>query len=201
MTLHTFGDSHSSDKISGWKMCKNVNAHHLRAVLCYSFGREKLNRCDIRDFGLVKNDSVVFCFGEIDCRCHVHKHINSEMTYQKVIDNIVDNYEEVIRINIKGCGVNLKYVCIYNVVPPVQKHNTGENPQYPYLGSDDERKSYVLYFNEQLKKRCERNSWVFFDVYDKYCDANGFLSKKYSDGNVHIRDGKYLQEFIDINLK
>lgn len=48
--------------------------------------------------------------------------------------------------------LNLKiYVC-YNVVPPVQQYNTCENPEYPYLGTDEERKQYTLYFNEKLKK-------------------------------------------------
>jgi hypothetical protein len=37
MTIHTFGDSHSR---SGWSGIMN---HHLGPVLCYSFGKEKLN--------------------------------------------------------------------------------------------------------------------------------------------------------------
>ena len=45
-------------------------------------------------------------------------------------------------------------MCVYNVVPPVQKHNTHENLEYPYLGTDEERKKYVLYFNKKLKQKC-----------------------------------------------
>ena len=44
MPIHTFGDSHS---YYGWS---EVIVHRLGAVLCYSFGNEKLNRCDIRNF-------------------------------------------------------------------------------------------------------------------------------------------------------
>ena len=65
------------------------------------------------------------------------------ISIKKIIDNIIKNYIEAILLNTKEIDVK---VCIYNVVPPIQKHNTAENPDYPYLGSDDERKKYVFSF-------------------------------------------------------
>ena len=29
---------------------------------------------------------------------------------------------------------------------------------------NEERKQYVLYFNKCIKKKCEENNWVFFDI-------------------------------------
>lgn len=52
----------------------------------------------------------------------------------------------------------LKNICVYNVVPPIQKYNTAENPEYPYLGTDEERKHYALYCNEKIKE----NVFTFF---------------------------------------
>ena len=170
-------------------------------VLCYSFGKEKLNRCDIRNFNIQNGDTVVFCFGEIDCRCHVYKHINETTTYQYIIDNIVDNYFEAIKINIVTSELKLKNVCVYNIVPPIQRYNTHENPEYPYLGNDEERKEYTLYFNKKLKEKCAENNYIFFDIYDKYIDENGFLRKDLSDDNVHIRNGIYITNFINESLK
>jgi hypothetical protein len=89
---------------------------------------------------------------------------------------------------------------IYNVVPPVQKYNTAENPEYPYLGTDDERKVYVMYFNEKLQQKCVEFNYLFLNIYDKYVDDNGFLNKNLSDGNVHIRDEIYLKQFIQTRL-
>lgn len=200
MTIHTFGDSHASNTISGWKMCDNVVSHHINSTLCFSFGRDKLKRCNISKYNLQDGDIVIFCFGEIDCRCHVFKHIKKNVTYQEIIDDIVCKYIDAIKINIQNCGAKLKEICIYNVVPAVQKHNTPECKSVPYLGSDEERKSYVLYFNKRLKEECDLNNWIFFDIYDKYVDKNGFLNKKYSDGVVHIKDGIYLKEFINAHL-
>jgi len=193
MSIHIFGDSHS---YFGWT---GTIQHHLGAVLCYSFCKEKLNRCDIRNFNIKDDDTIVFCFGEIDCRCHIHKHITDTISYQDIINNIIENYFEAIELNVSTSQIKLKNVCVYNVVPCVQKYNTQENPEYPYLGADEERKQYVLYFNKKIKEKCIEKKYIFFDVYDKYTDENGFLRKDLSDGNVHIMDGRYITNFINEN--
>ena len=65
MSIYTFGDSHASIKYSGWWECDNVITHHLGGVLCYSFGKDKLKRCNISNYNLEDGDSVIFCFCEI----------------------------------------------------------------------------------------------------------------------------------------
>ena len=198
--IHTFGDSHASNTISGWKDCNDIITHHLGAKLCYTFGREILNLCDIRKYDINDGDSLIFCFGEIDCRCHVHKHITATTPYRNVIDSIIDSYITAININIYNSDINFKNICIYNVIPPIERYNTYENIEQPYLGSDQERKQYVLYFNQILREKCNENNWVFFDIYNKYIDNNGYLNKQLSDGNVHIKNGIHIQEFITNNL-
>jgi len=193
MTIHTIGDSHS---YNGWS---GITNHHLGPRLCYSFGRDKLNFCDIRNFNIQDGDTIIFSLGEIDCRCHINKHINETTKYEDIIDNIVYNYIEAIKLNIETSQLELKNICIYNIVPPIEKHNTHENPNQPYLGSDEERKNYVLYFNKKLKEKCSENNYIFFDIYDNYIDENGFLRKDLSDDNVHIREGEYITNFINDN--
>jgi len=194
MSIHTIGDSHS---VNGWN---GIIRHYLGACLCYSFGKEKLNRCDIRKFNIKDGDTIVFCYGEIDCRCHIHKHITDTTTYQDIINTIVDNYFEAIELNVSISQIKLKNVCVYNVVPSIQKYNTCENPEYPYLGTDEERKQYVLYFNEKIKEKCIEKDYIFFDIYNNYIDENGFLRKDLSDGTVHIRNGIYISNFIKERL-
>ena len=80
----------------------------------------------------------------------IHKHITETTIYQDIINNLVDNYFEAIELNVSISQIKLKNICVYNVVPPIQKYNTTENPAYPYLGTDEERKQYTLYFNEKL---------------------------------------------------
>ena len=194
--IHTIGDSHS---YTGWQNIKDmhINMHHLGPKLCFSIGRDGIN---IDGFNINDGDTVIFCLGEIDCRCHIHNHITDTITYQDIINNIIHNYLEAIEVNIFNLQIKLKNVCIYNVVPPIQKHNTFENPDYPYLGTDEDRKKYVLYFNEKLKDKCTEKDYIFFDIYDKYIDKNGFLRKDLSDGNVHIYDPIYIKLFIETNI-
>ena len=125
--------------------------------------------------------------------------ITGENDYKKIIDDIIDKYFEQIKIAV----LDFKYlkVAIYNVVPPVKKSTVWENQQYPYLGTDEERRQYHTYFNYKLKLKCLEYNYIFFDIYDKYMDKNGFLIKSLSDGNVHIKDGKYINEFLINNLR
>jgi len=195
MSFHTFGDSHSSIPFS---RIANVVAHHLGPILCYTVGRLKHDRTNglniANGYGVKDGDTVCFCYGEIDCRCHVNKHITQEKTYQQVIDEIVGNYFVALMENEKLVP-NVRMV-VYNVVPPCSRHDSEDNPAYPYCGSDEERKAYACYFNEAIRWHCGETGWTFLDVYDRYTDGRGLLSKTYSDGNVHINNPVFIEEFL-----
>jgi len=192
--FHTIGDSHSC---AGWP--GYVIKHHVGAKLCYSFGRDRKQLVDISRMNIEDGDTVIFCFGEIDCRGHVYKYITSTNTYEMVLDSLVKSYFEAIKESVGT--VCLKKVCVYNVVPTVQTFDKGGgHPDFPWLGTDEERKKYVRYFNEQIKFRCEENGYLFFDIFDKYVDSDGFLNKSLSDGCVHIRDSTFIEQFIKENL-
>jgi hypothetical protein len=199
MSIHTFGDSHS---VNGWG--SNVYKHHLGPLLAYNFGAEKLNRFDIRNFDIKDGDNIIFCLGEIDCRCHVHKHITETNSYHYIIDTIVNNYFEAIKLNVMISQIQLKNICVYNVIPPRENPNYYDlhsNIPFAHVGNCEERKKYTLYFNEKLKEKCIENNYIFFDIYDKYTDLNGFLNLSLSDGTVHIKeDSVYINDFIVDNL-
>jgi len=193
MSIHTIGDSHS---YFGFRNIPNVQTHWLGPKLCFSVGRDGIS---IKNgFNIKEGDRVIFSFGEIDCRCHIHKHISNDKGYKEIINSIVENYFIKIKTAVDEIS-NLK-VFIYNVVPPVEKTVEAENPEYPFLGTDEERKQYTLYFNKTLKEYCSKYNYGFFDIYDKYTDANGFLTKSTVEINIHIGDPTYLKEFIDNHL-
>ena len=110
MSIHTIGDSHSK---KGWT---GIIKHHLGPLLCYSFGKEKLNRCDIRNFNIKDGDTIIFCLGEIDCRCHIHKHISESTSYKYIINNIINNYFEAIKLNVSISQIKFKNICIYKII-------------------------------------------------------------------------------------
>ena len=71
---------------------------------------------------------------------------------------------------------------------------------YPFKGSDSKRKSYVLYMNECLRVECAKYGYLFIDIYDAYCDSDGYMNMKMSDGSTHIQQPRYLAEFIQRNF-
>jgi hypothetical protein len=191
MSIHTIGDSHA---IFGWPSW--VKVHWLGPVLCHSFGTDPIGRCKTTDFNLQNGDTLIFCFGEIDCRCHVHKYVSESKSYKEIIDELVKDYIEAIHTVVASSGIQYKNIFIYNVVPTVKKEIIRENPEYPHLGTNAERKEYVLYFNSLVSKACSENGFKYFDIYEAYCDKEGFLQRNLSDGIVHITNGTYLEEYL-----
>ena len=194
MILHTFGDSHS--RCASWK---TISVSNLE-IKCYTgtpttmarFGIDKLSFLNIKDFGVNENDMVCFCFGEIDCRAHFTKPQNFKI-YKELINEIVSRYFEAIKINVEQYK-NLTTI-VFNVVPPTKFFNDGS-----FIGTDEERKIVVLYMNSKLKELCKKYNYIFFDVYDKYCDNTGFLNSKLKDSTVHIGNGIYIEEFLKNKL-
>ena len=121
-------------------------------------------------------------------------------SYEEVIDAIVEKYMSTILINYENLNRNID-VYVYNVVPPVDQSQVVENEDYPFLGTNEERKMYSLYFNKKLKEHCDINKFNFIDVYDKYTDENGLLNRELSDGNIHIRDFKYVDQYVEEKIK
>jgi hypothetical protein len=175
--IYTVGDSHCWH---AWLKIPRVITQTCGPMTMHSFGLSKVIIID----KIPKDAIVVFCWGEIDCRCHVHKY----QPWQETIDILVKNYLDTIRLNAK---VNPN-IWIYNVVPPPRRANTSENPGFPFLGSDEERLSYVQYINKKLKE----SEFFLVDIYNKYCDKDGFLNMSLSDNHVHIANEKFLAEFI-----
>lgn len=203
ITIHTFGDSHASKIHSHWGYIKlpnvNIICNHIGGKLMYTFGRLGLKLLNIRKYGVKENDIVIFCFGEIDCRNHVDKHVSEKKPYKNVIDELVINYFDSINKNKILYKNNIK-ICVYNVVPPSRAFPVGSNHPHPFLGSDEERKLYYNYMNSKIKELCKMNNFIYFDIYKQSCDENGFLRKEFSDGSVHLRHTEHSINFIKTNL-
>lgn len=204
MTIHTIGDSHSE---FGWTNILGeydfqISIHRIGPVLCYSFGKEPFSRFKIKDFKIKDGDSIIFCFGEIDCRSRIGKYVSNIVNYKSMIHGIVKRYFEAIKLNVDFLNLNLNKICVFNVVPPQRKDYfyIAEDDEYPFLGSDEERMSYTRRFNKEIKNRCEDYNYLFFDVYKEYENDDGFLKEEFSDKKVHISYPDPLIEFIKSNI-
>ena len=196
ITIHTVGDSHS---MNGWERITlpgvSIAIHHLGPKLMHSFGRDALELVNIRNLNVKAGEYVCFCFGEIDCRCHIYKY---KETWKENIEHIASSYIDAISQNEKLVpGVKV----MIQSVTPTANINTYRSKDFawPHLGTNEERKLYTKYLNECLKLRCDERGYIFLDVHDEYA-TDGMLNNNYSDQEVHIRNPCFIVKFINTNL-
>jgi len=146
------------------------------------------------NFNVKNGDAVVFAFGEIDCRLIFAFSGYSEI-WQEMVDIAVPNYFDAIRVNVEK--FNHLHTMVLNVIPPTNNIILGLTVKE---GTGEIRKMVTLYVNKKIKEYCEKYNYIFFDIYNKYCDENGFLSRKLSDDSFHIVNPIYYVEFLN-NLK
>ena len=197
VVFHTFGDSHASREHSVWTFAlpdpHKLSTHWLGPVLMHSFGTRGLPAA-LSSYGVVPNDWVCFCFGEIDCRCHVHKHVTDSYPYQAVIDELICRY--MARIAETVATVPDIRVAVYMVPPPVQKDIVASNAAFPFLGSDEDRVAYTRYANAALQVACTLYNYAFVNAYDAYTTCDGFLEGSKSDGCNHCTFSAPIQDVV-----
>jgi hypothetical protein len=193
LVIHTFGDSHSR---FGWESISHPKIkihHHTRgAILMHSFGRDPFAKFNLTDpcWNVKEGQVICFCFGEIDCRRHIHKHANKD--YKEVIDKLIEPYFKAIAAQVTQFQ-NLT-TCVYNIIPPMKGGS-----MHSQRGPLNKRKEYAIYLNQLLAKKCAEVGYLFVDVYNSYA-KNGLLNKKLSDGDIHIKNPVYLTAFLEKHL-
>ena len=180
ITFHTFGDSHSHWTLS---ILEKINASCI--LKTHSFYGKTLFGATKSDFiqnisfvsnNIEKNSIVMFNFGEVDSRNHLHRFRNTGLDLE--IQRLVRAYENLILSN--SILVPNIHIWIGGLVPPT------ENPKTDYLGSNDERKYYNQALNDEIYRMAKKNNFFYIDNYQDYVNERGFLRFNISDGHIHI---------------
>jgi len=197
----TIGDSHSSDVHSHWGKINieglEIIAGHIGPKLAYTLGRGAISDMVIQQINnakLKKDDLIIFCMGEIDCRCHVSDKSKGK-DWRQVIREIVFPYLK----KIKELTNNFSEVYVYNVTPT---RNTPEQEvgEFPFRGEPQERREYTLYMNKIIMENCEKFGSKFFDIYSSIVCPEGFLNLSQADASIHVVDPLPAQEFLLKNV-
>lgn len=192
--IYTFGDSHARIP---WEQISNININSLGPRLMYTFGRQRTKLIDLSNHKISDNDTLIFCFGEIDCRCHIYKYDRWFSNYKRMINKVSKSYIGAVKSVVAHLADVKVNVCVYNVVPPMKKKYVTDKYEYPFLGSDALRRRYTLYMNECLEILCKENHLIYFDIYEEYSTQDGYLELSLSDGICHINDPKYIVKQIE----
>src|SRR3989304_36257 len=156
MKLNVIGDSHTSifsftntiPPTDKWHEYEHFRVLHVGAITAYNICNNTsiFNQCK----AILKNESILLSFGEIDCRCRVDR----EPDKYENIDLIIDRYFTFIK------SIENKNIICMGIVPCLV-----ETPFSDWFAADKsrsdifistrgtlaERNSYKQYFNFKLE--------------------------------------------------
>jgi hypothetical protein len=192
--LFLYGDSHAHYSFKGLSL--PYEDRHEKSITMFRVGRD---RQIIHYYPHEHDETSVSCvvYGEVDCRCHIHRQRMAGREEDDVILELVTAYInticEVIRT---GRGV-----IVVAVIPPTRQTdyeaiNGPIRHEFPFVGSDEERVRYTTKVNHELEKQCRVRGLWFIDPYSAYKREDGTLRFEESDQLVHVGNTEsFLSEF------
>lgn len=195
--IYAVGDSHCQATFKG---IPGVTSVWLGPITMKRVGYPEDD--SIRGFSPSPGDRVIFCFGEIDCRCHIKNLLAVKTrTLEGVLAKIVDPYVQKVESIAQALpGV---HAAVMSVVPAVslgrmtpQRRELFVHNEFPVVGEDDERSLYALEMNTRLRSLLEGKSVTYLDIYSRYVDSTGVFTDGLSDGGVHVGNTGPVREFL-----
>jgi hypothetical protein len=198
--IYIFGDSHANALFNNLPL-PHINYFHP-SITMHRIGRDNtIINFSPSSHQTDKNseDIFVLVYGEVDCRCHIQRQINSGRVVETVLFELIEKYFNTIKNNIRFYGK----IVVVGIIPPSNReffeNKHGEiTHEFPFVGTNEERVEYTNIMNDMLQSYCESNDYVFIGNFDEYKTQDGLLKIELSDDNVHIKENRYfLQQFID----
>lgn len=192
--LYIFGDSHALFSFKGLAIPHQNRQQH--SITMHRIGRDNHIINYTSDIDL-PNNTIVICYGEVDCRCHIGKQVLLSRKEDDVIEELVSLYFKTIS------QISKAKIIIVGIIPPVsqEEHDKIHGPithEFPFVGLDEDRIRYTQKVNEKLKDYSLKNDYIYFNPY-AYYSKNDMLNTDFSDKTIHlIHNSYFLEEFSKI---
>jgi hypothetical protein len=196
--IFIYGDSHGDHCFKRLEPAIQIKNLYEMSITMFRVGRDNkilnFNKSDVD-----MNDTVILSYGEIDCRCHIQRQINTGRNEDDVITELVDNYFRTIQNNLSN-----NKIIIVGVIPPTkqsdyEKLNGPITHEYPFVGTDQDRVRYTNKVNRLIEHRCATRGYIFFNPFDYYTRPDGTLKYEFSDSTVHLGNNTvFLEKFIEM---
>lgn len=196
--IYIFGDSHGIFNFKNIKY-NNVINNASPSITMHRVGRDKLNFINFRSHNISNNDIIIYQFGEIDCRCHIGRQLLFGRQLNTIIDELINNYIDSIKIN---CSMYNNIKIIICCIPPTMCQSYYENlhgpitHEFPFVDSDEKRGLYTKLMNDKLKNECRKNNFIYLDYYTNYVNDINTLKIELSDNICHINDNTYILNIL-----
>ena len=175
-----FGDSHAFcfNSVMKTHYFPASSARGLSNINSLSRANDSIRRITSQN----KTGTYIFFFGKVDIDFIINHHYNRlpNFNIREFIDNTVNGYFEFIKsLSIKAPHIcelpyghlsdeNLLYILNsefnHNCVASFLSENYERLKTYKKVLPLEERNSHLLYFNAQLKARCEMNSFKLLEI-------------------------------------
>lgn len=197
--IHCIGDSHASffsgvDRIQPpWPelsddRLRGFRTYRLGPVLAYNLceretttrGKEKL--FEIVETRVSREDRILLAFGEIDCRAHLLRQVESQgRDVKDIVRECVERYRSVI-LQVREMGFG---VLVWNAVPST-RYDKIEDQEFPVYGTCRERNLATRLFNETLQRLGPGDGFRFVSIFDHLVDQDGLTRMEYFMDPIHL---------------
>ena len=168
------------------KLVTNENFSSFRTwpYTCYNIDTKKDILFNfLKQLNLTNNDIVFFSYGETDIRCHIGFNSNNEIEETDLIKNIVDNYIKLL-IDINK-HFKFKIGCYGPIASGVHNGLNGNEGIPSYLNCI-ERNKITIKFNKYLKEECEKNNFMYKDIFKHLIHESMETKCEYYCDNIHL---------------
>jgi hypothetical protein len=196
--IHIYGDSHAFYSFKGIEL--DYKDKHRPKITMFRIGRDdniiNFDETDIRS----SNDLIILSYGEIDCRCHIHRQIACGRDEDHLIDELVNNYFITILRNVP----TFCKVMVVGVIPPTKQddYESINGPvlhEFPFVGTDEDRVRYTQKVNNKIEEVALLYNYIYFNPYSYYTREDGTLKYELSDKIVHLGNNDvFLEKFYEI---
>ncbi len=190
--IYAIGDSHSAYT---FKDVPGVDVRRIGPVTLKRVGymEDTLVPSVVSLIEPTPEDTLIFCFGEIDMRCYVKPvlELKKDATEDGLLLDWVERYVAVL----ESLDMNGARIAVMSVVPPATKR-LAETLHRHVGGTDEERAGYTRTLNSHLERLCGERGWLYLDVYSLYADSKGMLPAKRIDSHVHIKDTRPVRQLL-----
>jgi len=193
--IHCIGDSHSA-VFSGKEEMQPIwpqrsddkteyfKSYRLGPATAYQLENKKHLIDDIISKHYQENDSLLFCFGEVDIRAHLIKQMSLQnLPLDSIVKECVDKYFSVI-LSFKDRGIN----CI--VWGPIASWHESKLYTGPSFGTCIERNLVTKEFNRYIEELCNKNNvgfvTIFHDMINENNETNTYYLDTWPGSNMHL---------------
>ena len=126
----------------------------------------------------IKEDTLLFVFGEVDIRAHiVEQSKKQDILVDVITKDVVKRYFEAI-----GTMHLLEYnIAVFGCIAGFKLKEGGQKPPWPHSGTCKERNRITKIFNDQLEYRCSATNIPFISVFEEMLKSDGETKVKYLD--------------------